>query len=779
MAVSTQQERDAFLWMQGRLIELLIHHDVTRFDATFTERKTDEVLVDPRLEQYRKLAALFHLRKDLFESILPRIKRRLSFAAPREVQIEEMPTRGRVDWNRTAAASWRDRPGEMPLEAHTRQRRRHFATPENILTVATLLQYREAVQQVLDAEIVRDDAHAFRHPLNEIVDACTRELAFPQFASLLSEADNVVTGYANTSVEDVEHAVADHLVPGRNTAYDDLLTWRRKLAALQLLDRSTEQALEPALGAEPSHDNYLYQLWLFYEMGDLLQRQGRLASWNYANMMLTFSWGEGTDQRMYSMQHDRSIPGHLKYWQQAPGVRPDFYIARLDPQIVKDLDGTILWREPGYVLDAKYYKPRTSPNAPSSPVKRMVADLHLTGERQGALLFAFQYDAITDNHVTDDELEPDVATQAQRQEPLYQIRPIKERSQPITPDVTIDVWRIEPAPAEDIAPLQKTLVAILDRAHIALLNRVEALCRGVFLDALSVVEQPLLVDRAGINLVDEADELLLCPKPHVGAWRVDIVSRQRHCLQDPSVCHIIARPDRRKPVRPPRNAADLLKELQQLFSDREAIDDDDVSMIARQVEAVTRRFAEIAGVYRNLEMYFNRVRDQGMDQTLHLLNRTEQESLGLATFLVDQLESINAQDFSGPAIHISSVMEIEVQRRIFSCPGLEGTAANPKKQTLGTLPFMRRRPDLSEGDWDRIVAYAEQHWNGHMDPDHPHNNISFDEFVKALDQIGQLRNRAAHTHPLSRDDYRTLLKITCQAGPLRIGALNALLLCWH
>ena len=38
-------------------------------------------------------------------------------------------------------------------------------------------------------------------------------------------------------------------------------------------------------------------------------------------------------------------------------------------------DGALIWQAPGYVLDAKYYKPRASIRAPSSPVKRMIADL--------------------------------------------------------------------------------------------------------------------------------------------------------------------------------------------------------------------------------------------------------------------------------------------------------------------------------------------------------------------------------------------------------------------
>jgi hypothetical protein len=42
-----------------------------------------------------------------------------------------------------------------------------------------------------------------------------------------------------------------------------------------------------------------------------------------------------------------------------------------------------------------------------------------------------------------------------------------------------------------------------------------------------------------------------------------------------------------------------------------------------------------------------------------------------------------------------------------------------------------------------------------------------------------VRNKAAHTNPVPRADYEKLFRITCQAGKLRIGALNALLLAWQ
>jgi len=41
-----------------------------------------------------------------------------------------------------------------------------------------------------------------------------------------------------------------------------------------------------------------------------------------------------------------------------------------------------------------------------------------------------------------------------------------------------------------------------------------------------------------------------------------------------------------------------------------------------------------------------------------------------------------------------------------------------------------------------------------------------------------VRNRAAHTTPVPRDQYRHIFRHVCNAGPLRVGVLNALLTAW-
>lgn len=509
------------------------------------------------------------------------------------------------------------------------------------------------------------------------------------------------------------------------------------------------------LGADPQRDNYVYQLWLFYEIIDLLKRAGRLTIWDIARQSLWFTWGDATDSCAYRVQHDQQIATR---WNNAPGVRPDFYVERVDR--IEIMDGTtLIWREPGYIIDAKYYRPRETGTVEAMPVKRMLADLQLTEECHAALVFAFT------------SFADDAAT--------VQPMPAAQRA---WHDSSIKRFHYQPT---DDQQTEQHLRQLLNEIHTTLHQRVEVRCHGVFLNALGTNAHGELANLAGVTtrhgqLIDAPlDDLLLCPKPHVAPGRVDLVSRSRDCVSNPWLCHVWNHPAVMPPMRTPRTADELLDELQHLFTNRPHPSDEDVSLIAQQIETVTRRFAEIAGAYQQLDIYYNRLRDLGLAHTLDLLEPTEQESLALAMFLVEKLDSVNAHDYSAPAIHLSSVMEVAIKRRFFATP-LYGTLANPKKHTLGVLPYIRRKPEESEGNWQRIVDHVQRHWDGHIDPDDPQINITFEAFIdKTLNRISQLRNTSAHTEVLSRQEYSELQRLTCQTSKLGAGALPILLLAWH
>lgn len=175
----TLTELRAYSRMQARLLSLLMRFNEGEYRKLFKAHQHFDEAKDV-LPIYRDLGLLFFLGDELFEHILPRIIRRLSFASPRRLVVEEPPGRGRIDWERTLDASWAERPGEPPLQLHGRQNLRDFATAENLLTVVTLLEYRADVRRVLLSPVVGTQVEALRRPLNSIVERCERELAFPR-----------------------------------------------------------------------------------------------------------------------------------------------------------------------------------------------------------------------------------------------------------------------------------------------------------------------------------------------------------------------------------------------------------------------------------------------------------------------------------------------------------------------------------------------------------------------------------------------------------------------
>ncbi|MBP1468916.1 hypothetical protein EYB53_024620, partial [Candidatus Chloroploca sp. M-50] len=410
--------------------------------------------------------------------------------------------------------------------------------------------------------------------------------------------------------------------------------------------------------------------------------------------------------------------------------------------------------------------------APSSPIKRMIADLTLLGEPHGTLLFAF----LTGERAATPGSSPSHLSPTDHAQPIasgpYHLSPA-DRDQPIVPDQHVSIQPL--CPATDLHGLRTLLTTLLDAAHRRLREPRNPRCQGVFLDTLSLAERGALVGRQGDTLAP--DDLLVCPKPHIGNWRIDLVSREQHCCRDGRICHIIGQPGAAPPVRPPRTPKDLLKELERLFAsgDLDTLDEAAIEHVSNRIEGLTRRFAEITGALQNLGRYEAKLGDIGLERTLHLLGAPERESLALAVYLRDQLDEIQANDYSAPIIHVARVLERELQRRILATPGISGTDFPHGRPTLGVLGGVRRKNPLL---WARITTHLGSAWAGTVDPDDRSFTVSIEQFVDEIDLLVQIRNQAAHTTPIPRTRFRAILRSCCDGGPLRIGALNVLLTAW-
>ncbi|ABX04598.1 MAG TPA: hypothetical protein DEF47_01555 [Herpetosiphon sp.] len=780
----TPIEQSTFATIQARLIELLLRHNQANFQQFVAAFAGFAIEDDPTLTRYRDLATMFHLRDELFEHILPRIVRRLSFAAPRSLVVEEPPARGQIDWDRTLAATWDERPGEPPLTMVTRQQRRDFAIPENLLTVVALLEYHQLGEALLWDENLAVGAAALRHPLTEIVERCERELAFPQFASLRSQATQIIAGLHSEYSDGpnlVLH-VSNNLIPGSNSAYQDLIEWYQRLHNLQLLRRLPTSPDHDLLGSNPDRDNYLYQLWIFYELADLLTEQQKLELIVYpkvkASVRLQFRWGSGDDEVRYELRHDQAVPNPSANWttsaarDQVPNVRPDFYLTRIHPPMLKIVhEGQQFWREPGIIWDAKYYRPfdLDQPHkVPAEPIKRMIADLALLGEEHGTLLFAFLRPNTNDHSEQAANSGPSTAN--------YRITPAPGLAHNVMPTQAVHLHQLQPQSSNQLTNVQQTLIELLETAHKQLSQPRQIACHGMFLDTLSTTDRLPLLARYGIA-GNELDEVVLCPKPHIGEWRIDLVHRGRQCCEDPHVCQIIGWPNRRKPIRPLRTAADLLNELKHILATTDELDEQTLARIVKEVESLTRQFASINNI--QWEYYFNRVRDLGMRQTFDRLDTYAKESLALAIFLTDQLDSINAPDFSAPAIHIGSVMERMLKERVFTGVRLLGDLARPHNQTMGKLTFLEYKPWADQANWDLITKHVKRHWQPEVTFNEMDYSFNFIKFIQLLNRVKDARNNAAHVEPVSRTAYGAMQDLVCQMSPLGRGLLDVLLLAWQ
>lgn len=776
----TLEEREAFVWLQGRLVDLLLRNYEQHFDRLFDEQSgRPEQLENPALREYNELAVIYYLREELFEEILPLIKRKLSFTAPQERLVEELPARGRLDWVRTAAANWNTFPDEPPSQVHTVRRQRLFATPENLLTVCTLLEYQAKTQDLLDRLLTHDTSAVLRHPLNEIIERCRRELGFLQFAELVSQAERVLAGYAGQSVEELEQKVEAQLQDNYNPAYDRLIQWRRRLARLRLLERELPGSPpQLMLGADPARDNYLYQLWIFYEVADYLERQGLLLEIKFDKMWLRYTWGEGEQRIEYRLQHDQSIAVAPEYWEAAPGVRPDFYIQRITPDLVKDETGRVLWHSPGFVLDAKYYKPRGTLKAPSSPVKRMIADLQLTGERYGALLFAFQQGKSASTFLPGDTEEEaaSLVNQAQAGDSrwLYKVAPAADRAQYIQPDLEVNIWRLRPKAGGE-GRLNGVLQKLLDAAHDKLQEVEEIKCRAIFLDSLTANAHRQMAQIANLYQRDGRiwgneglDDLVLCPKPHISPWRLDLVSVSKDCCKNARLCHIMHRADLKDVTPPTRLTAlqDIQKAIRSVAQAGEDEDEEVVRLATNQVALVVERYREL--VRPDLKQYDPWLKQEfgSVFFTTTLLSEKQRDTIRLACFLREQTTFVKATNFAGPALLFSGILEELLRNTLFQkAHCLKNIQA--KDRTLGGILYNR---------WDVLSDVERQGlWSETISE---RVTYKFRYWLEDLQKVKEGRNKSAHEANLSQSEFARFQDALFGNKRNPLGAFNGFISSW-
>ncbi len=727
-----EREDRTAAWMQSRLLDLLLRHDQALFDNYFNERK-GLASARPELQRYRDLAVLLRLRDELFEYIVPQIVRRLSFDAPRSSELEEHPVTGQIDWERTLSASWESLPNQPPLQLHTRQNRRNFATPENLLTVVTVLEYKATIERLLRSDDPLLQAQQLRSQLMTIVEQCERELSFPQFAGLREQAQAMLDQYQDPElIERLELTVSEHLLPGANNAYHELVLWREKLRTLKI-GQLYSFGHDLTLALDLEQGSRIYQLWVLYELLEFLSLEGSLIERtdNQAedqSSLLRFRWGEPESRCEYELLFNARIPSQ---WQGDLQAQPTFLLRRCDRQELRDGD-QVIWHEPGYLLDAVYQRAGGPEQLLDQARKRLIGELHLSGEQRAIVLLPFV-----------------PQSDAQLTQPSSQQTRFSDRDGALQ----IELRQLAPLAAEENAvatqdpSLQQALRGLLDQLHQALQQRVALECHGTIADVDSINPHARAVPRCPRC----QSVMAFCPKPHISRTKVDLVCPKCDCLSNRRLCHII---DLQTVGLPPRvervlTEQELHNNIEQLRSWlRKTIHEDDDSERAEQLrKQVLEAIGEqTTSFMKYLQPNLRQIEDkfsgwvlpevwQGVPKALHEQSR---HMLMAGEYIWLEVEDSELKEWAACAVQFIRALEFEMKRRIYyPCKGRlrhYGKIMEDHQFTYGSVGAIERKRDAN---WQIILRYIAE-------PNSLEENQVATLF-QAIERLRKSRNKVAHT----------------------------------
>lgn len=699
-----------------RLLTLLAQHRATQLPQLLQTALGSQAAV---LQPLQDLAAVTALSAELLHDILPRITRRLSFASHGKQQREALPGRGRVDWPRTLQDQQRTPDAGRALQVITRARRRDFATEENLVTTAVVLDFRQRVQQVLQERTLVSAAAALRHPLQQVLAGCDQVLATVQLTALRRPANEL-----RRNGRLAERAAALLQRHHANRAYHDLADWYARLNQLQLL---TAQHAQPQHGLQLLSGNAddLYRCWLTLELLETLpQQDGRpRLTIDPHNADLLVEDAAGT-QMIGRFSRNAAAGTLLLEWQR---LQPP-------PQQIS-ADGVIYWREPPLRWHAAY---QVDP-ADLLPIR--AADLLAT--QRGAIICSVESHAATDSD------------------------PLIERVPP----------PIEPA---RIVP---RLHALLARTLQQLAPRPAPACHGTLLDSTADNAAPQLSDRFGAALaVDDAvlcakphisDQLIelvsrsrhCCRDGRVCQiiGRPDARPPTRRPRTQDELLRELAQLRLQGP--PPPDPAD---------ADSAAALDDAVEHISAAVVAMTQQYAELNGGTARLQRYQQQLIDLGLERVLTQLSSGDRQSLSLGFYLRDQLDIAESHDYSAVILHMTRVIENLLLPRL---KGLRSRApdlfSGRHRLGFGSLHAIGRdtvRRQLLHSvllpDWQPLAVHDDR-------------TAQLNGFLTLCDNLRVIRNDAAHTLPINRSRLHNAMHLIFGSGDGRYGVLHLLVHSWQ
>ncbi|PDW01915.1 hypothetical protein [Candidatus Viridilinea mediisalina] len=741
--------------LQRRVMRLLLLHDQRLFRGQFRTFYTGSEIARS-FADYDRFLQVRMLSDELLGDIMPRIRRQLSLQADQARLVEAAPTRGEIDWPRTMQRGWQEHPELPPLTFVTRLRQRSAITPENLFTVALLLDYQNQMKKLrstllADAPFTTEEEQL----LSAHAEQVERELAAAYARALLEEAQH-------SDVDALAQQVAARLRPGPNP-YRDLCAWWERFSRFKV-GRGTARrgpTLAPMRHDEKA-DAWLYELWIMLELLHLLADTKALPEGAVQvgrdRLATPFTWQDALLQISYNRQDER-VTDELREWQNGPGVRPDYAITRQHAlPALQDPAGNLIWREPPVLLDAKYYLAGSDLEHTFThthgPVKKLLGDMTLLNASQCLLFFPL----LPEPELPGPHESRLIARQATSHHDGHAL-PLELRIYRIDPRMTLD-------------ELQARLRAILNHVSAHLAARPTSItCQGICLD-------PDSINANGQRTA--TDGQILCPKPHIGPHVYDLV-KPSDCLQNHQRCHVIG-----QAIIPPyvlrvtnqhelqQQTADLRRQHEARLQQHAGQSNDEEQ--ETQVEALHSHIFTSIG--RTIEQYVTlRGNTQSIEEQLETwvfgrywqhdpraLSPATREMLKSGEYVWQEyLQSTGLQDWAAPAIQYCRALEWELKRRFF-LHAPKAFKVGGAGWTIGTPVHALRHRKTNQNARSNMQLLLSL-----IAPEEQRNLI---RQLHRLTTVRETRNGLAHSRPLSKSEAITLRALILGSRE-RLG-----ILCW-
>jgi hypothetical protein len=710
--------------LQRRVMRLLLQHHKHLFCGQFQYFYVEGALPHmPLLQRYDRFLKLQMLSDELLDDILPRIRRQLSLKTSRARLREEAPTRGDIDWQRTIEHNWSIAPGAPATGFETRLRQYTMDTPENLLTVAILLAFRQELQQILK-ESLEDEALNIeeKQVFTSADERAERELAASYARALIEQARKV-------DIFMLTQQVAASLRAGPNP-YRNLLAWWQHFIQFRVGRAAGEHTLSlVSKRGDQQNNTWLYELWVVLECIHLLHTEGCVQPADliieHGLLRCSFTWQQRRFRLLY--RHQPDIATNVEAgWEQESLAGPRYVIERETPLEIAT-QGELIWREPPVIFEAKYDSGGGDPTNKHDSIKKLLGEMTLLDSPVGVFLSPY---------LPEFPGEQQIAHIVKRSGKQY-MRDISQQ---------IHIYHLEPT--MPLPSLQMRLRSMLDLAAQSLPERPLPACQGCLIDTDNVNASRSILPVYTI----------LCPKPHIGPDVFDLVNAETDCLKNPRVCHVMG-----QSIMPPFVARIMTQEQLVTHSStlrqhsdtllRKAEKEGDEAQaeglrkhifvgVGHAIEQYVRLFCDT----RNIEGHFERwVFGKYWKQDSRCLAETTRHSLVSGEVVWQHFQGTAVEDWAAPAIEFCRALEFELKRRFYD-PQERKYKLGQAGFTLGTISYAytnrQAKPD-AKTNWDLFVARVI---------DSKSDIHEFERLVQWMltEKIREKRNALAHGETLSK-----------------------------